>query len=82
MKFEFYAPLAKSVRIGGDFNKWNPSKTVLEKKSDGRWITTLSLKGGRYEYRYQVDGNWENDQRQVKLVPNAYGSWNCVLEVQ
>lgn len=81
ISFEFYAPQAKVVRLAGDFNDWNPSKCLLKKGLDGKWQITLQLKPGRYEYRYQVDGNWQNDQRPVKCVPNAFGSWNCVAEV-
>ena len=79
--FEFYAPAAEDVRLAGTFNSWDPSKHRLRKESNGRWHLTLKLKSGRYEYRYLVDGNWENDQRPVGCVPNAFGSWNCVVEV-
>ena len=79
--FEFYAPSADDVRLAGTFNDWDPSKHRLKKSSDGRWHLSLKLKSGRYEYRYMVDGDWENDQRPVGCVPNAFGTWNCVVEV-
>ena len=81
ISFEFYAPSAKAVKLAGTFNQWDPSKTILKKGPNGTWQTSIPLKSGRYEYRYQVDGNWENDQRPVKCVPNAFGTWNCVVEV-
>jgi 1,4-alpha-glucan branching enzyme len=79
--FEFYAPAAQEVRIAGTFNNWDASKNKLKKDKEGRWTANLKLKSGHYEYRYLVDGNWENDQRTVGCVPNAYGTWNCVIEV-
>ena len=79
--FEFYAPAATDVRVAGTFNNWDASKNRLKKDKEGRWSMTLKLKSGQYEYRYLVDGNWENDQRPVGCVPNAFGTWNCVLEV-
>lgn len=79
--FEFYAPLAQDVKLAGTFNNWDASKHRLRKSSDGQWHLTLKLKPGRYEYRYLVDGNWENDQRPVVCVPNAFGTWNCVVEI-
>lgn len=79
--FEFYAPSAKEVGVAGMFNNWDASKALLKKGSDGKWQGSLQLRPGRYEYRYLVDGNWENDQRPVKCVPNAFGTWNCVVEV-
>jgi len=80
--FEFFAPEAKKVQIAGDFNNWDPEKSPLKKGSDDKWRITLQLKPGRYEYRYSVDGNWQNDQRSVECVPNVFGTWNCVVTVQ
>lgn len=79
--FKFYAPLSKDVKLAGDFNGWNASKCPLKKQKDGHWTATLNLKSGSYQYRFLVDGNWENDQRPVKVVPNAFGTWNCVIEI-
>ncbi len=80
--FEFYAPSASQVSLAGTFNKWSADKDLLKRGPDGRWKLSLALKPGRYEYRYSVDGNWQNDQRPVECVPNAFGSWNCVVEVR
>ncbi len=80
--FEFYAPSAKQVAVAGTFNSWNSTTHLLKKNSEGSWRLTIELKPGRYEYRYLVDGNWQNDQRPVACVPNAFGSWNCILEVK
>ena len=80
--FEFYAPEAKKVAIAGGFNNWSPENSPLKKEANGKWRTALKLKPGRYEYRFWVDGNWENDQRSTECVPNAFGTWNCVIEVR
>ena len=80
--FEYFAPNAESVNIAGSFNDWKPEASPLKKGRDGKWKLEVKLTSGRYEYRYQVDGNWQNDQRPVECVPNAFGSWNCVVEVQ
>lgn len=79
--FEFYSPSAEEVRVAGTFNNWDASKHRLKKDSSGYWRLTLKLNVGRYEYRYLVDGNWENDQRPGACVPNAFGTWNCIVEV-
>ena len=79
--FQFYAPQAQAVALSGDFNDWNPSKTPLKKERDGKWKTELDLAPGRYEYRYWVDGDWQNEQNPVECVPNPFGTWNCVLEI-
>jgi 1,4-alpha-glucan branching enzyme len=79
--FEFFAPEAKQVQLAGSFNNWNSAETELKKDKTGRWKVSLSLKPGRYEYRYVVDGSWQNDQKPVAMVRNEYGSTNCVIEV-
>jgi len=79
--FEYFAPQAKSVLLGGSFNDWKPKKALLKRGHDGNWKIELRLAAGRYEYRYQVDGDWRNDQRPVECVPNVFGTWNCVIEV-
>lgn len=80
--FEYYAPHARRVHVAGTFNDWNPQASPLKREPDGKWKVGLALPPGRYEYRYLVDGVWENDQRPVECVPNAFGSWNCVVTVQ
>lgn len=77
--FEYCAAEAKEVAVAGTFNDWKP--VPLKPNGKGKWALSLKLKPGRYEYRYFVDNTWQNDQRTVECVPNAFGTWNCVLEV-
>lgn len=80
--FEHYAPQAEKVQLAGNFNDWDPSKTPLRHEGRGKWKVVLELPSGRYEYRFWVDGAWQNDQRTGECVPNPFGTWNCVMEVQ
>ena len=80
--FEFYAPQAKKIFVAGSFNDWSERAHPLKKAKDGKWSVAVALKPGRYEYRFLVDGIWESDQKPVESVPNAFGSWNCVVTVQ
>ena len=78
--FLFFAPLSKKVLLGGDFNSWNAKKNSLKKSDSGIWKTSLKLKPGRYEYRFNIDGGWENDnQRQTELAGNSFGQTNNIL---
>ena len=79
--FKFFAPQAKKVELGGCFNNWKANKNQLKKDAAGNWKTSLKLAPGRYEYRYLVDGVWQNAQEPVECVPNASGTWNCVVHV-
>jgi len=81
VRFEFFAPSAVKVAVVGTFNHWSCEKDLMTNDGTGRWKIELVLPAGRYEYRYSVDGIWQNDQRPVECIPNAFGSWNCVVEV-
>ena len=83
VQFEFPAPAAQAVYLAGTFNNW---ETTHRMQKDKKWIwkINLSLKPGRYEYRFLVDGNWENDPAcpSSSCVPNEFGSSNCVIIVE
>ena len=82
VQFEFLAPEAKEIYLAGDFNNWDTNANPMKKDKKGTWETTLSLKPGRYEYRFLVDDNWENDPSCSCCVPNEFGSKNCVRIVE
>jgi 1,4-alpha-glucan branching enzyme len=82
VSFQFQAPEAQEVYLAGDFNNWDTSTNLMKKDKKGIWKTILSLTPGRYEYRFLVDGNWENDPTCSCCVPNEFGSQNCVRIVE
>lgn len=82
MRFVHKAPNAVDVHLAGDFNDWDTKADPMEKDENGIWRTTISLKSGRYEYRFFVDGTWHNDAACSSCVPNIFGSWNCVRIVK
>jgi len=82
IEFSFYAPFASSVEVAGTFNNWNPSLFRLKRYGDGSWKGAVNIKTGRHEYRFLIDGRWENDQKECELVYNGMGSYNCVLTVE
>jgi len=82
VSFEFQALGAQEVYLAGDFNKWDINANPMKKDKKGLWKTTVSLKPGRYEYRFFKDGRWENDTSCAGCVPNEFGSMNCVRIVE
>ncbi|MCL4854318.1 MAG: thioredoxin domain-containing protein [Verrucomicrobia bacterium] len=50
------APEAKSVRLVGDFNEWDPAATPMKQMPDGRWMASLELPHGHHRYLFIVDG--------------------------
>jgi len=80
--FGLSAPEAQEVTLAGDFNNWDTKANPLKKDKNGMWKVSLSLKPGRYKYRFFVDSNWENDPSCSCCVPNEFGSQNCVRIVE
>ena len=75
------APKARTVFIAGSFNGWDPQRTPLRKDLRGVWHASLPLSPGRYEYRFIVDGQWQEDPSARESVPNPHGARNSVLVV-
>lgn len=76
----FHSPEARNVALVGDFNNWVPTKS-MKKDKDGNWKARLELEPGKYEYRYLVDGEWQNDPQCQSVTQNQFGTQNCILEV-
>ena len=77
--FRLSAPTADKVDVAGSFIDWQCRP--LRKTVDGRWQAYFVLKPGVYEYRYIVDGRWQNDP-EAGTTPNPFGSENCVVRVE
>jgi 1,4-alpha-glucan branching enzyme len=77
--FKIMAPEANDVFLVGDFNGWNMSSHPLKSSPNGTWNTSIELAPGRYEYRFLVDGEWQNDPNCTTLDTNPYGGDNCVF---
>lgn len=80
--FRLAAPQAKAVNVCGTFNQWRTNADRLTKDAMGTWKGTIQLKPGKYEYRFFVDGQWNDDPGAGKTVANKFGSKNAVLEVK
>jgi hypothetical protein len=74
-------PGASQVLVAGSFNSWRPEASPLKPLGNGRWIGDLSVKPGKYEYLFVVDGNWIPDPNATESVPNPFGGLNSVLTV-
>tara|TARA_B100000949_G_scaffold192062_1_gene175842 strand:+ start:152 stop:439 length:288 start_codon:yes stop_codon:yes gene_type:complete len=78
--FTLTAPEAKEVKLLGIFNNWNPEARLLKQDRKGIWRTWMMLEPGTYEYRFLVDGEWQNDP-DAEVVSNPYSTQNCVQVV-
>ena len=81
-EFSLSAPRAQSVFTAGDFNQWNPSSHPLTMDDRGIWRISLALNPGQYEYRFFVDGEWQNDPKDGPVVENSFGTSNSLKIVK
>jgi len=81
-EFSLSAPQTQSVSTAGDFNQWNPSSHPLKMDDKGIWRVSLTLNPGQYEYRFFVDGEWQNDPNCGPFVENPFGTSNCLKIVK
>ena len=82
-KVEFFlkAPSAKSVKLAANFTDWEKCPLDMMQSEDGIWFSTIPLAPGQYSYRFIVDGQWCDDPRSTRRVPNPFGSENALLVV-
>lgn len=71
---------AKRVYLAGSFNGWNPRDILMEKTATG-WQIPLYLPDGSHTYRYVVDGNWYNDEKNPNRYPNEFGDYNSLVQL-
>jgi 1,4-alpha-glucan branching enzyme len=81
VSLEFNKPDARHVFVAGSFNEWKPEQTPLVPQGNGRWAGDLSVKPGRHEYLFVVDGQWVPDPNAKETVQNPFGGQNSVLVV-
>ena len=74
--FSFPSVEAQKVNLLGDFNNWNPDKHPMTNDGPNGWKRTMQLAPGRYEYKFQVDGQWQNDPSSSQRVVNCFESQN------
>ncbi len=82
IEFTLHAPGASEVVIFGDFNKWKGKKHSMKQGGAGLWKKILVLAPGTYEYKYRVDGKWQEDPTNHHSRLNPFGTYNNVLTVE
>jgi len=78
--FSVFAPEAKEVYVAGEFNNWKPEDGRMT-KNNGTWSKKLNLIGGKYRYRFVIDGNWVEDSSNPLKEINPYGSVDSLIEI-
>ena len=80
-----YTPVISGVSnvfLAGSFNDWNDSKTrMTDPDGDGTYTVTMLLPQGTYQYKFVVDGQWQQDPDNPEGVDDGFGGQNSVLKV-
>ena len=79
--FTIFAPEAQTVELVGGFTNWEDNPITLKKSKDGAWKASVTLESGTHEYRFKVDGQWQNDPECTRRTTNPFGEENCIREV-
>lgn len=71
------------VYVAGTFNGWDSRQDRLWQGpfSEGVHTTRLTLRPGRYEYKFVSGTDWFADPDNPDTVDNSFGSVNSVLRV-
>jgi 1,4-alpha-glucan branching enzyme len=71
---------AASAYLVGDFNNWDTAALPMKKLKEGAFTATIDLETGKeYQFRYLIDGSWQNDESADKYVPSGTGDENSVI---
>ena len=81
VRFDLHAPQAQEVSLAGEFNGWDVNSLPMKKDKRGTWKVGIALSPGRYEYRFFVDGTWQDDPKAHEKVDNPFGTQNRVKNV-
>ncbi len=53
---------ASEVALVGEFNGWDTTGFRMKRRKDGSYSITLDLPVNQeYQFKYLIDGRWEND---------------------
>jgi hypothetical protein len=67
------------VFIAGGFNNWSKTPMRLD-SATGKWAIRLSLRPGRWQYKFIQGDHWFPDPENPERVPDGFGGSNSVLE--
>jgi hypothetical protein len=84
VKFVLVAPQAARVSLVGDFNRWDPAATPMQRTpTGGTWSVVVPLSAGRHEYAFVVDGQqWLPDPAAPLAPVDGFGTPNSVVLVR
>lgn len=82
-RFQIKPPAsAARVAVAGSFNGWSMDKNLLTGPDEkGEFSGSITLKPGRYAYKFVIDGKWTIDPTNEQTEDNGLGDKNSILVV-
>jgi anti-sigma factor RsiW len=75
-------PDAKNVAIAGDFNQWDAKAVAMHKDASGKWVATVQLQPGAYQYQFIIDGSqFQPDPNNPIKIEDGFGGYNSGIEI-
>jgi diguanylate cyclase (GGDEF)-like protein len=73
----------KEVSVVGDFNNWDRKNGIMTfDEKEGRWKKVLLLKPGSYRYKFLIDTNfWQVDKNSSQYTDDGFGGKCSVVNV-
>lgn len=69
---------ARRVMLAGSFNDWMPDVLPM-RKTDTGWVAFVTLRPGKYWYKFIPDGNWTTDDENRQQENDGHGNVNSVF---
>ena len=79
--FHLSAPKAQEVMLVGNFTNWQEHPITMHKGGNGYWVAAVRLPLGEHNYRFIVDGTWQDDPECAQRTPNPFGGFDMVRQV-
>jgi cyclomaltodextrinase / maltogenic alpha-amylase / neopullulanase len=73
-----YTGNAKSVKVKGEFNAWNPTELT---KTEKEYSIELILSPGNYQYVFVLDGKEKRDLSNPDSISNGMGNYNSIIKI-
>ncbi|MCK9618304.1 MAG: glycogen-binding domain-containing protein [Lentimicrobiaceae bacterium] len=69
---------AREMFISGSFNNWSTRQSAMA-LTDSGWRISLTMKPGKYAYKFIADGNWLRDPNNKLKENDTYGGNNSIV---
>ncbi|MDO9173077.1 MAG: glycogen-binding domain-containing protein, partial [bacterium] len=81
-----YTPVISGVQnvfLAGSFNGWSDAALRLtDPENDGTYSAVVPLAPGNHQYKFVVDGNWQQDPGNAAVESDGFGGNNSLVVVK